>query len=226
MSAAPFWADPRVLALNRRQSHTPLHSWRCRETALQHLLQQPSLQQHAPRTSDSQQLLSGCSWQFKLVDNPSAVPSGFHEPGFDASSFTQVRGGADMRVWAMHVATSAAHTVDWLDNRAARVLQIPVPGNWECLGHGTPIYTNFAYPILLDPPHVPADNPTGCYRHTFDVPHLSSSNRSADGCSSTRCSKMAVLLASTGVLWAAAAELPRPPAPPACAQVLSAAGRR
>lgn len=49
-------------------------------------------------------------------------------------------------------------------------LQIPVPCNWECAGHGTPIYTNFTYPIPVDPPFVPKDdNPTGCYRHTFTL---------------------------------------------------------
>ena len=48
--------------------------------------------------------------------------------------------------------------------------QIPVPSSWECCGHGTPIYTNFVYPIPVDPPFVPRDNnPTGCYRHTFAV---------------------------------------------------------
>ncbi|GAX79960.1 hypothetical protein CEUSTIGMA_g7399.t1 [Chlamydomonas eustigma] len=47
--------------------------------------------------------------------------------------------------------------------------EISVPGNWECAGYGTPIYTNFVYPIPLDPPFVPPDNPTGCYVHTFDV---------------------------------------------------------
>jgi len=45
-----------------------------------------------------------------------------------------------------------------------------VPRSWECEGHGTPIYTNFVYPIPLDPPFVPAANPTGCYRRAFPTP--------------------------------------------------------
>jgi hypothetical protein len=76
-------------------------------------------------------------------------------------------------------------------------LQIPVPSNWECHGHGTPIYTNYVYPIAVDPPFVPDANPTGCYRHTFDVEGHSSSDRCAHSalqrhsCSSEhqRCSK-------------------------------------
>ena len=48
---------------------------------------------------------------------------------------------------------------------------IAVPGNWEVLGYGYPIYTNVNYPFPLNPPYIPHDdNPTGCYRHTFDIP--------------------------------------------------------
>jgi beta-galactosidase len=64
-------------------------------------------------------------------------------------------------------------------------LQIPVPIHWECHGHGTPIYTNYVYPIPVDPPFVPDANPTGCYRHSFDVQGHSSSDRWA--ASAARC---------------------------------------
>ena len=48
---------------------------------------------------------------------------------------------------------------------------IPVPGNWEVEGYGIPIYTNVTYPHPLNPPFIPHDdNPTGCYRHTFEIP--------------------------------------------------------
>jgi beta-galactosidase len=49
---------------------------------------------------------------------------------------------------------------------------IPVPSNWELQGYGTAIYTNITYPFIpVDPPYVPdEDNPTGCYRRTFEVP--------------------------------------------------------
>ncbi|KAK9846491.1 hypothetical protein WJX81_005231 [Elliptochloris bilobata] len=48
--------------------------------------------------------------------------------------------------------------------------KIEVPGNWECQGHGLPIYTNFQYPWPNTAPFVPEENPTGCYRRWFDVP--------------------------------------------------------
>ena len=48
---------------------------------------------------------------------------------------------------------------------------MPVPGNWELNGCGYPIYTNVTYPFPKNPPYIPHDdNPTGCYRHTFDIP--------------------------------------------------------
>ena len=48
---------------------------------------------------------------------------------------------------------------------------ISVPGNWETNGYGVPIYTNVTYPFPKNPPFIPYDdNPTGCYRHSFDIP--------------------------------------------------------
>ncbi|WP_029150346.1 glycoside hydrolase family 2 TIM barrel-domain containing protein [Microbacterium indicum] len=47
---------------------------------------------------------------------------------------------------------------------------IPVPGHWQLNGFGAPAYTNRKYPFPVDPPRVPAENPTGDYRHEFSVP--------------------------------------------------------
>ncbi|GMP41186.1 hypothetical protein CsSME_00011374 [Camellia sinensis var. sinensis] len=47
---------------------------------------------------------------------------------------------------------------------------LPVPSNWQMHGFDKPIYTNVVYPFPLDPPHVPEDNPTGCYRTYFHLP--------------------------------------------------------
>jgi beta-galactosidase len=49
--------------------------------------------------------------------------------------------------------------------------EIDVPGNWEVLGYGIPLYTDVAYPFPPDPPRIPHDwNPVGSYRTTFTVP--------------------------------------------------------
>ncbi|MFE9425605.1 glycoside hydrolase family 2 TIM barrel-domain containing protein [Kitasatospora sp. NPDC006697] len=48
--------------------------------------------------------------------------------------------------------------------------ELPVPSHWVLQGHGSPWYTNIAYPIPLDPPRVPTENPTGDHRLLFDLP--------------------------------------------------------
>lgn len=45
-----------------------------------------------------------------------------------------------------------------------------VPSNWQMHGYDRPIYTNIVYPFPVDPPYVPSENPTGCYRSTFSIP--------------------------------------------------------
>lgn len=47
---------------------------------------------------------------------------------------------------------------------------IQVPSNWQMWGYGRPHYTNVIYPFPVDPPRVPSDNPTGCYRRDFYIP--------------------------------------------------------
>ncbi len=51
--------------------------------------------------------------------------------------------------------------------------ELATPGHWEMAGggkYGLPHYTNVRYPFPVDPPYVPSENPTGCYRRTFRVP--------------------------------------------------------
>lgn len=39
---------------------------------------------------------------------------------------------------------------------------IPVPGIWQNFGYDSHQYTNVRYPIPLDPPYVPQENPCWC----------------------------------------------------------------
>lgn len=48
---------------------------------------------------------------------------------------------------------------------------LPVPSNWQMHGYDRPIYTNTLYPFPLDPPNIPLENPTGCYRTYFSIPN-------------------------------------------------------
>lgn len=49
---------------------------------------------------------------------------------------------------------------------------IPVPSNWQLQDYDRPIYTNVKYPFDVNPPFVPKENPTGCYRKQFDIQTL------------------------------------------------------
>ena len=47
---------------------------------------------------------------------------------------------------------------------------LPVPSNWTMHGYDRPHYTNVQMPFKNEPPSVPDENPTGCYRREFFVP--------------------------------------------------------
>ena len=46
-------------------------------------------------------------------------------------------------------------------------VQVEVPGVWQNYGYDSHQYTNVRYPIPLDPPYVPQDNPCGAYVKKF-----------------------------------------------------------
>ena len=68
-------------------------------------------------------------------------------------------------------------SVEELDDPASDVAMegaqtIPVPRSWQTMlgrGYDIPHYTNVEYPFVVDPPHVPVDNPCGLYRRTLKV---------------------------------------------------------
>nr|MBA3709591.1 hypothetical protein [Planctomycetota bacterium] len=94
-------------------------------------------------TTPYRQSLDG-DWRFFLAPTVADAPRDFHRDGADLSAFTT----------------------------------IPVPSTWQMpgvtdlKGFDRPIYLNVRYPIPLDPPCVPTENPTGCYRRDFTVPEL------------------------------------------------------
>ena len=49
-----------------------------------------------------------------------------------------------------------------------RFREVEVPGNWQNYGYDSHQYTNVRYPIPLDPPYVPQENPCGAYVYKFD----------------------------------------------------------
>lgn len=57
-----------------------------------------------------------------------------------------------------------------MDHSDAKWDSLPVPACWQLHGYDIPQYTNVNYPIPLNPPYVPNENPVGLYRRTFNLP--------------------------------------------------------
>ena len=66
--------------------------------------------------------------------------------------------------------------------------EVTVPGMWQNYGYDTYQYTNVRYPIPLDPPYVPQENPCGAYVRTFeyqkkeDAPNVYLNFEGVDSC--------------------------------------------
>ena len=75
--------------------------------------------------------------------------------------------------WSFRLAPSPAETPAGFESPsfdASGWESIPVPMSWQMRGHDKPHYTNVVYPFPVDPPRVPTENPTGCYRREFTLP--------------------------------------------------------
>ncbi|WP_239453154.1 MULTISPECIES: glycoside hydrolase family 2 TIM barrel-domain containing protein [Microbacterium] len=90
-------------------------------------------------------------WRFRLSPTAAGTGYSFLAPDFDDSAWDAMPVPSH---WVLEEFTPLA------GGPARRML-----GTEE-----GPLYTNTAYPIPLDPPHVSAENPTGDYRLVFDVP--------------------------------------------------------
>lgn len=114
----------------------------------------PGRGRRAPRadavTDARVQSLNG-AWRFRLSPTAAGAGDAFLADGFDDTSWDAMPVPSH---WVLEEFTPLA------GGPARRML-----GTEE-----GPLYTNTAYPIPLDPPHVPAENPTGDYRLVFDVP--------------------------------------------------------
>lgn len=96
--------------------------------------------------------------------------------GGDSSPFRKLLNG----VWKFQLVSNPAlvdnnfilpdfDDADWDD--------LDVPSNWQMKGYGHPHYTNIVYPFPINPPFVPTENPTGCYRRRFTLPDSWNSRR-------------------------------------------------
>ena len=121
-----------------------------------------------------QQQLSLHHWENPAITQLNRLPS--HPPFASWRCSEQAKQDADSPYrrslngeWIFHYFTDPGSVPDaWINHDLADSDRLPVPSNWQLWGYDAPIYTNVQYPIPVDPPHVPAHNPTGCYSLTFD----------------------------------------------------------
>ena len=75
--------------------------------------------------------------------------------------------------WKFNYSEMEALTPDGFENPNFNVNDwddITVPGCWQFFGYDIKNYVNVSFPIPVDPPFVPYENPTGCYRTDFTIP--------------------------------------------------------
>ena len=94
------------------------------------------------------------SWQFNYASTPDHAP--------DPYSWSQ---GDTARA-----ATPSTDVETELNEFSYTWSPIQVPGHWQLQGYGRPQYTNIDFPIPVDPPNAPTENPTGTYTRQFHVP--------------------------------------------------------
>ena len=159
------WENPQVLGSNKRRAHVPIRLHHSAQSASEQF--RVSLDSIPPVT-----LLTPSSPKpLTRLNDGSLNPlmGGIPYPPAYQSGLRRLSGSE----WTFQIfPTPAAAPSDFHQPGfdASRWTHIPVPCSWECCGHGMPIYTNFVYPIPVDPPFVPKDdNPTGCYLRTFDI---------------------------------------------------------
>src|SRR5690606_6645718 len=114
----------------------------------------PGEGRRAPRAdavTDARTISLNGTWAFRL--SPTALGTGeaFIADDFDASGWDEMRVPSH---WVLEEFTP-------LSGGSARNMRGTAEGS---------LYTNTAYPIPIDPPFVPHENPTGDYRTEFEVP--------------------------------------------------------
>lgn len=105
----------------------------------------------ADPVTDARTLSLNGDWRFRLSPTAAGTGPAFVERGFDDSAWDVIRVPSH---WVLEEVTPLA-------GGPARSLRGTAEG---------PLYTNTAFPVPLDAPRIPTENPTGDYRLVFDVP--------------------------------------------------------
>ncbi|KAL2609958.1 hypothetical protein R1flu_028531 [Riccia fluitans] len=150
------WEDPNVVKWNTRRAHVPLH---CHDNV------QGALKFWRKRSEASLKMADEAVW------GDAAVSEALESAAYWVKGLANVISLSGY--WKFHLAPKpdevppGFQSEGFLDESWA---SLPVPSNWQTHDFDKPIYTNIVYPFPIDPPKVPEQNPTGCYRRQFKLP--------------------------------------------------------
>lgn len=150
------WEDPSYFRWRKRDAHVPLRS---------HDTIEGSLRYWHERNKVDLLLSNSAVW------NDEAVSHALESAEFWVKDLPFVKSLSGY--WKFFLASSPASVpANFHDNEFDDSVwkSLPVPSNWQMHGFDRPIYSNIPYPFPLNPPYIPLDNPTGCYRRHFRIP--------------------------------------------------------
>ena len=121
--------------------------------------------EHAPAW-ETPELLSAGKLPTRATLYPFATADQAANGDREDSPFWQSLNGT----WQFHLAANPREAIAFSEKRG-KWSSIPVPSSWQMhTPADKPHYTNVQMPYQLEPPHVPAENPTGLFRRTFRIP--------------------------------------------------------
>lgn len=150
------WEDPMIVEWNKRSAHVPLHCHSSIEGALKFWRERSHVDSRAAKEA---------TW------GDEAVVESLKSANFWTQGLPYVKSLAGH--WKFHLASKPEEVPHSFFNPGYDDTTwgyLPVPSNWQMHGYDRPIYTNIVYPFPVDPPYVPSENPTGCYRSSFSIP--------------------------------------------------------
>ena len=153
------WMNPALPAIDRKPMHVPLRLFRTEAAARR----AACLPQLVARTTTHTEDDSMAQEENKLAPNVWKL---------------------DTLDWQFQLAKTVEEGLDIVANNNNsnnnKWVRMDVPSNWMMRGYDQCIYTNQMYPIPVDPPLVPHENPTGIYKLEFDIPNDWSRNNALD----------------------------------------------
>ncbi|KAL3829801.1 hypothetical protein ACJIZ3_018603 [Penstemon smallii] len=192
------WEDPSFIKWRKRDAHVPFHCHESVEGSLRYWYERNKVDilvsKEAVWDDDAVKKALDCAsfwvkdlpfvkslsgtWKFYLASSPSNAPSEFYNSAFQDSSWPSIPGNVFYPLQSS-IPTIPRFLLEHIEIKGVGLTTIEnygyiingkVPSNWQMHGFDRPIYTNVVYPFPLNPPKVPEDNPTGCYRTNFHLP--------------------------------------------------------